>query len=105
MARHLGVRTTRVRRTYWLERAPIEWHGDAQFVERWGRDHPLCQPIQPTRLLLILASSTTPAFSIRLDRDWSIPPATPVLNDATTVQDAEPAVGLGMKVAIRQSTR
>jgi hypothetical protein len=79
---------------------PIEWHGDDRYAERWGPDHPLCHPMRPTRLLLMLAS-TDHGFTLNLDRDFSVP-AVPVINEAATVQDAECPRGLGMKISVRR---
>ena len=86
--------------TFWLVRVEpkIEWHGDTRYAERWGADHPLCHPIAPTSVALVMASSR-----------WSGPidparaggvPVYPVLNDASSVSDAEPVGALGMKVGL-----
>lgn len=75
----------------------IEWRGDDQYVERWGPDHPLCHPIEPTQRAVVLAQ--TSERSISLDGDWSVP-VSPVLNQADTLARALVAPGLGMKVRI-----
>lgn len=86
--------------TYWLVKtdSPIEWNGEPAFAERWSPDHPLCHSIQPTRLALVMASSS-----------WSGPvgwtpagvPVYPVAGAATSVAEAEPIGGLAIKAGIR----
>ena len=85
--------------TYWLVEVdpPIEWHGDTTYVARWGPDHPLCHPIRPTRLAVVMASSA-----------WSGPlrltagaPVYPVVNAASTVADAEIVGGLAVKAGLK----
>jgi hypothetical protein len=77
----------------------IEWNGDPQYIDRWGPDHPLCHPIEPTNRLIVLAVDRSGA--VNLDRDWSIP-ASPVTNGANRLQDVQTVWGLGSKVAIRR---
>lgn len=75
----------------------ICWNGDLSYADRWGRDHPLCHPIEPTNRLVILAENRS--WTLDLDRDFSVP-ASPVTNGADSLVDVEAVPGLGMKVSI-----
>jgi hypothetical protein len=81
----------------------VEWHGDESYAERWGPEHPLCRRIEPTRLLLVLATAPTTGWQLRTTGDWSVP-AAPIVNGGRTVESAETVPGLAMKVAVRASS-
>ena len=91
--------------TYWLIRCVpgIEWNGDQRFAVRWGADHPLCRPIAPTSLALIMASSP---WSGPIDpvRAVSVP-VYPVPGAPSRVAEAEPIRGLGVKATLLQPFR
>ena len=91
--------------TYWLVRTdpPIEWNGDTRFAARWGADHPLCRPIAPTSLALIMASSPS-GGPIDPERAGSVP-VYPVLRAPSRVADTEPVRGLGVKATLLASPR
>jgi hypothetical protein len=83
---------------YWLVRTSpdIEWHGDSRYIERWGPDHPLCKPMDPTPFALAMADREEP---VRPDLglfSGSVP-AGPVLPmpPPTRVADARTTSGLG----------
>ena len=87
--------------TYWLVRThpSIEWHGDVRFASRWGPDHPLCSPIEPTSFALVMASSS---WSGPIDPSMGLGvPVYPVRNAPSRVQEADPIVGLGVKADLR----
>ena len=85
---------------FWLVRTEpaIEWNGDSSYARRWGSDHPLCHPIEPTKLALVLAA-TRYGHTTSLSDDWSIP-MYPVSGHALTVADANPVLGIASKVRI-----
>ena len=85
--------------TFWLVETdpPIVWNGDARYAARSGEDHPLCHPIEPTRLALVMAQSRNGA--INLGSDFSVP-MLPVLNATETVGDSQPSARLGAKVSV-----
>jgi hypothetical protein len=89
---------------FWLVRTSpdIEWHGDRRYIERWGPDHPLCHPIDPTPFALVMAAREEPVRSDLLIFDGSVP-AGPALADPEpmTVADARTLSGLWMKVMVR----
>jgi hypothetical protein len=70
---------------FWLVRTEpaIEWNGDPNLGDRWGPNHPLAHPFQPTNLALVMAAS--PSGCTDLTGDSSIP-TYPVLGDASTVE-------------------
>jgi hypothetical protein len=87
--------------TYWLVRIdpPIEWRGDLRFATRWGLDHPLCSPMEPTSFALVMASSP---WSGPIDPSWSHGiPVYPVRNAPLSVEEADPILGLGVKADLR----
>lgn len=88
--------------TYWLVRTdpPIEWHGDARFAARWGQDHPLCSPIEPTPFALVMANSSWDG-PIDPARDFGGVPVYPVRNTPSRVEDAELISGLAIKAGLR----
>jgi hypothetical protein len=90
--------------TYWLVRTspPIEWRGEPEFAARWGPDHPLCSPIEPTPYALVMASSP---WSGPIDANGAGVPAYPVAGAPSHVADARPIEGLGIKVAVRTDPR
>jgi hypothetical protein len=75
----------------------VVWNGDPSYAGRWGPDHPLCHPIEPTNRLVILAEDRS--WTLDLDRDFSVP-ASPVTNRADSLAHVEASPGLGMKVSI-----
>ncbi|HUG48082.1 MAG TPA: hypothetical protein VMP67_06680 [Candidatus Limnocylindria bacterium] len=85
---------------YWLVEVdpPIVWHGDQTFAARWGPDHPLCHPIEPTRLALVMASSP---WTGPIEVKWAGVPVYPVVNSARTVGEAEIVSGLAVKAGLR----
>lgn len=87
--------------TFWLVRTEpaIEWKGDPTYAARWGPDHPLCHPMEPTRYALVMASSryTGPMRPT----EFAGIPAYPVAGTPRTVADATPVAGLGIKAAVR----
>jgi hypothetical protein len=87
--------------TYWLVRTEpaIQWDGDERFAARWGREHPLCFPIEPTSYALVMASSPWNG-SIKLSGTAGIP-AYPVSGVPTSVEESHPIEGLGIKAGIR----
>jgi hypothetical protein len=90
--------------TYWLVRTdpPIEWHGDSGHAARWGPDHPLCWPIEPTSFALVMASSP---WSGPLDLPTGAGvPVYPVTNAPTCVAEADAVPGLGIKAGLRAVT-
>jgi hypothetical protein len=91
--------------TYWLVRTDprIEWDGDQRFEARWGADHPLCRPIEPTSRALVMASSpwSGPIDPIRADGVAVYP----VSGSPSNVADAAPMQGLGVKAALRALPR
>jgi hypothetical protein len=88
--------------TYWLVRTDpaIEWHGDDRFAPRWGPDHQLCRPIEPTPFALVMASSSWTG-PINLARASGVP-AYPVAGVPRVVSEAKPIGGLAMKVGVRR---
>lgn len=87
--------------TYWLVRTdpPIEWHGDSGYAARWGPDHPLCSPIEPTSLALVMASSP---WNGPIDPSSGLGvPVYPVRNEPGRVSEADPILGLGVKASLR----
>jgi hypothetical protein len=89
---------------YWLVRTSpdIEWHGDPQYIELWGPDHPLGHPMDPTPFALVMAARIEPMRGDLGIFDGSVP-ATPVPRDPEprAVAEARAIIGLGMKVTIR----
>ena len=94
-------------RLFWLVEADpwIEWHGDAQYVERWGPDHPLCQPMDPTPYALVMATGREPLRPDLGILDVGVPMG-PVLPSplATRVNEASTISGLWMKVTMKAPT-
>ena len=91
----------RWRETYWLVRTdqPIEWNGDERFAGRWGPDHPLCHPIAPTSLALVMASSP---WSGPIDPSCSGGiPVHPVTNEPSRVEKAQVIEALAIKAGLR----
>ena len=87
--------------TYWLVRTDplIEWHGDSSYAARWGPDHPLCSPIEPTSLALVMASSP---WSGEVDPyHGDIVPVYPLRGRPEHVEQADPIIGLGIKAGLR----
>jgi hypothetical protein len=89
---------------HWLVRVEpqIEWHGDIQYLERWGEAHPLCNPIDPTDRAVVRATSHGAA--VDLHNAWSIP-VSPVLNGADSLAEVSFAPGLGAKVRVYTSAQ
>ena len=84
---------------YWLvEIEPaIVWNGDTAYVDRYGPDHALCQPHEPTNLALVMAAAN--GEPVDATDAWGIP-ITPVTGPAQTVQDAVEIQGLGIKARL-----
>jgi hypothetical protein len=84
--------------TFWLVETAltIEWNGDMQFAARWGEDHPLCHPIEPTNRALVMAKGHS---DIDLNRAFGVP-AYPTRPDARSLADAEPLIEVGAKVTV-----
>jgi hypothetical protein len=91
-------------RRFWLVRTipQIEWHGDDRYIERWGPDHPLCHPMDPTPFALVMAAREKPLRPDLGIFDGSVP-AGPVLPDPepTAVAEVRTINGLWMKVMVR----
>lgn len=89
----------RFEETYWLVEVDpqIEWRGDSSYAERWGPDHPLCHPIEPTQLALVIASSP---WSGAVDYRRGDGAVYPVVNSARTVAEAEIVGELGIKAGL-----
>ena len=87
--------------TYWLVRTDpaIEWNGEPAYAARWGPDHPLCHPIEPTRLALVMASS---AWTGEIGWTPAGVPVYPVVGPAGSVVEAQPVGGLGIKAGLRE---
>jgi hypothetical protein len=85
--------------TFWLVRTDpaIEWRGDSSYADRWGPDHPLCHPIEATRYALVMASSR---YTGPMGAGSGGVPAYPVAGAPSTVAEAEPIRGLGIKASV-----
>ena len=72
---------------FWLVRTEpaIRWNGDSSLGDRWGRDHPLAHPFEPTSLALVMAASRYGRTD--LTGDFGVP-VYPVFGDANTVDEA-----------------
>jgi hypothetical protein len=90
-----GAKPTDVSHILVRTQPAVEWNGDLTYAVRWGPEHALCHPIEPTNLLLVMASSTT--WTPTLDNGTQLGTrASPVLNNASSVRTAECRPGLGM---------
>lgn len=75
----------------------VVWNGDPSYSSRWGPDHALCHPIEPTNRLVLLAEDRS--WTLDLDHDFSVP-ATPVSNGIDRLADVQAVAGLGVKVSV-----
>lgn len=88
----------------WLVRTEplIEWHGDESYIRRWGPDHPLVHPMDPTPYALVMATRRTP---VRPDLGLlgGGVPAGAVLPspEPTSVAEARTISGLWIKAVLR----
>jgi hypothetical protein len=89
----------------WLVRTEpeIEWHGDEYYIKRWGPDHPLVHPIDPTPYALVMATGRDSPFPIDPTiLDAGVPAGPALIPPApTSVADARTLGGLWMKVILR----
>jgi hypothetical protein len=91
--------------TFWLVRTdpPIEWNGDEVFAVRWGPDHPLCHPIAPTSLVLVMATS---GWNGPIDPTRAVGiPVYPVTNKPSRVEAAKVIGALAIKAGLRAIER